>query len=214
MPPRSRYRTHADRVVIDVRVRTTHQLFDLRDPAPPPERDVDDRVLDYLLGAVDELPRKAKLELAVWIAEPGADDLSERAVTEAMRAHFEWERDRFAHRLREHVRRAQVVMLIGLGALAAFLSLAALVRAQLAPGTMRDALHEGLLIIGWVAIWRPIESLLYDWWPLAAQRRTRERLLEAPIVLRAGQPPGTTEGQGAGAASEKRPSPESHAKGE
>lgn len=189
MPPRSRYRTDADRTVIDIRVRNTHHLFDLRDPAPPPERDLDDRVLDYLLGAVDELPRTAKLELSVWVAEPAADDLSESAVTEAMRAHFAWERDRFAHRLREHVRRAQVVMLIGLAALGGFLSLAAVVRAQLEAGPLRDALHEGLLIIGWVAIWRPIESLLYDWWPLAAQRRTRVRLLEAPIVLKAGHPP-------------------------
>jgi hypothetical protein len=187
--PRSRYRTDGDRTVIDVRVRNTHHLFDLRDPAPPPERDIDDRLLDYLLGAIDELPRAAKLELSVWVAEPSDDDLSETEVAEAMRAHFAWERDRFAHRLRDHLRRAQVVMLIGLVGLSGFLSLAALVRAQLPAGPVRDALHEGLLIIGWVAIWRPIESLLYDWWPLAAQRRTRTRLLEAPIVLRTGHPP-------------------------
>ncbi len=190
MASRSRYRTDGDRSVIDIHVRTTHHLFDLRDPAPFPERDLDDRALEYILGAVDELPRHTPLELAVWVSEPGEPNLSESELTEAMRAHFAWERDRFAHRLRDHMRRAQVVMLIGLTVLGTFLSLATLVDAYVAPGPVREALREGFLIIGWVAIWRPIESLLYDWWPLFVQRRSRMRLLEAPIVLCTGRPPG------------------------
>jgi hypothetical protein len=26
-------------------------------------------------------------------------------------------------------------------------------------------LSEGLLILGWVAMWKPVEIFLYDWWP-------------------------------------------------
>ena len=30
-------------------------------------------------------------------------------------------------------------------------------------------LREGLLIVGWVAMWRPGEVFLYDWWPIRAE---------------------------------------------
>jgi hypothetical protein len=36
--------------------------------------------------------------------------------------------------------------------------------------------EEGLLIIGWVAMWRPLELLLYDWWPQLRRKRTYDNL--------------------------------------
>ena len=44
---------------------------------------------------------------------------------------------------------------------------------------------EGLLILGWVAMWRPIEVLLYDWWPLARRRSLLRRLATIPVEVRA-----------------------------
>ena len=35
-----------------------------------------------------------------------------------------------------------------------------------------DIVGEGLLIIGWVAMWRPIQIFLYEWWPIVRRRRT------------------------------------------
>jgi hypothetical protein len=43
---------------------------------------------------------------------------------------------------------------------------------------------EGLIILGWVANWRPIEIFLYDWWPLVQQRRLNERIAAAPVEVR------------------------------
>jgi hypothetical protein len=36
--------------------------------------------------------------------------------------------------------------------------------------------RESLLIAGWVAMWRPLEIFLYDWWPLVGARRLYDRL--------------------------------------
>ena len=32
-----------------------------------------------------------------------------------------------------------------------------------------EVFREGLLIVGWVAMWRPLEVFLYDWWPIRAE---------------------------------------------
>jgi len=44
-------------------------------------------------------------------------------------------------------------------------------------------LGEGLVIGGWVAMWRPIEILLYDWWPLRRELADRERLRDLRVEL-------------------------------
>jgi hypothetical protein len=46
---------------------------------------------------------------------------------------------------------------------------------------MRDSrfggvIGESLLIGGWVAMWRPLEIFLYEWWPIRAEARLFERL--------------------------------------
>jgi hypothetical protein len=40
---------------------------------------------------------------------------------------------------------------------------------------------EGLSILGWVAMWRPVEIFLYDWWPEIGKRRLFDRLASMPI---------------------------------
>jgi hypothetical protein len=39
----------------------------------------------------------------------------------------------------------------------------------------------GLEIAGWVAMWRPFEIFLYDWWPILRQRRRYQRLAHAGL---------------------------------
>ena len=42
------------------------------------------------------------------------------------------------------------------------------------------------MIIGWVALWRPVEIFLYEWWPLRRHRRQMDRLAAMTVELRAG----------------------------
>ena len=49
---------------------------------------------------------------------------------------------------------------------------------------LRRLLEESLLILGWVANWRPLEIFLYDWWPLVRRRDLYWRLSKAAIEVR------------------------------
>jgi hypothetical protein len=48
--------------------------------------------------------------------------------------------------------------------------------------------HEGLVIISWVTMWRPIDTLVFDWVPLRRSRRLIQRLHDAPSEVREGRP--------------------------
>jgi len=183
MSRRARYRVEDGRSCIDLNVRHSRQLFDGRDPAPFRERDLDEDVVDYLIGAAQEIPRKQLLKIVVTISEEPEPRLAADIIAEAVREYFVHERSQIRRRLGEHVRRGRMFLSIGLAMLVVFLTLAELT-ASIPSGPLRDILREGLVITGWVAMWRPLEVLLYDWWPLVDERRQVSRMLEAPVSVR------------------------------
>jgi hypothetical protein len=88
-----------------------------------------------------------------------------------------YEGEQVERRPREHVRRGQMILGVGLTVLVVFLTLAELA-VSLPTGPLREILREGLVITGWVAMWRPLEVLLYDWWPLIDERQQVRRILD------------------------------------
>ena len=48
---------------------------------------------------------------------------------------------------------------------------------------MMAAFFGLLLIGGWVAMWRPMEVFLYDWWPMAAELRLLRRLARITVQV-------------------------------
>jgi hypothetical protein len=78
------------------------------------------------------------------------------------------------------MRLALANLAIGLLFLAACLAL----RRSLMAAQSHDLLAEGLLIIGWVALWRPVEMFLYDWWPLLRRRRRFDSIARMSVEIR------------------------------
>lgn len=58
-----------------------------------------------------------------------------------------------------------------------------LVAAALANRRAGELLRESLLIGGCVAMWRPLEVFLYDWWPIRAEARLYDRLGAMPVRI-------------------------------
>jgi len=183
MAERPRYRVEHGRWCIDITVRQARQLFDSRDPSPFRERDLDERAVEYLLGSAREIPPTRPLAIVVTLTEPLDSSLTGDVLVEAVRAHFTYQLAQTNRQLREHWRRGRGFLAVGVTALAGFLTLAELAR-NLPGGAAREILREGLVITGWVAMWRPLEVLLYDWRPLVDERRQIQRLLDAPVDVR------------------------------
>src|SRR5688500_17229579 len=148
MKSRARYRVEEGRSCIDLKVRHSRQLFDTRDPAPFHERDLDAAAVEYLLAAAQEIPRKRPLAVMVMISEEPEPRVTPDVIVEAVRGHFIYEGEQVERRLREHVRRGQLILGVGLTVLVVFLTLAQLAL-SLPTGNLREILREGLVITGW-----------------------------------------------------------------
>jgi hypothetical protein len=179
----SAYRQEGDHTLIEIRLREIRQLFHTLDPAPFREKDLDDAAERYLLEACREAGTDRALRLVVHLPEPEARSEAARTLQDAIHNYFAY---------RERELRADIVKLLRYGASSfviglLFLILCLALRRSLVAGQLiidRAIVDEGLLILGWVALWRPTEVLLYDWWPLARRRILLRRLATLPVEIR------------------------------
>ncbi|MEO8548426.1 MAG: hypothetical protein ABI678_00560 [Kofleriaceae bacterium] len=179
MAAESRYRIEDGVPCIDVALDTVEQIFDNRDPAPFRERDLDPDLADYLLAAGEDLFTADQFRVVFWVAKP----CPPVEIEDAFRAHFEDTIERI-RRIRKRRRRAgQVALVLGVVLVVALLALGQFVGTAVG-GTLGAGLKEGLTISCWVVMWRPIETLVYDWIPQRHERRVAERMLGAPVEVR------------------------------
>jgi hypothetical protein len=178
------YRKEEGRICIDLRLHSARQLFDSRDPAPFRERDLDEDAVDYVVDSVEEAPPRLPLKLVVWITDP-AESLPDATIVAAIHTHFHYLLDRVGSNIRKHLRQGQLKLLLGLAILGVCLTLSRL-GLMFPAGALRDILREGFAIVGWVAMWRPAEVLLYDWWPLVQERHLLQRIALAEVYIQHG----------------------------
>ena len=70
--------------------------------------------VEYLLAAAEEIPLKRPLAVVVTISEEPEPRLTPDVIVDAMRGHFIYEGEQVERRLREHVRRGQMILGVGL----------------------------------------------------------------------------------------------------
>jgi len=178
-PELERYRVEEGVPCIDVKLQNVEQLFDNRDPAPFRERDLDPDLADYLLDAGEDLFAEDKLRVVFWLEKP----CPPIEIEEAFRAHFEYAIERVRRLRRRRRRTGQVSLTIGIVLVVALIALSQFVGTTIG-GSLGAGLREGLVISCWVVMWRPIETLVYDWIPQRHERQVTEKLLTAPVEVR------------------------------
>jgi hypothetical protein len=174
----------ADDAVIELRADRVANLFDPFDPFPIPSRDLSATAEDFIVGWARELPPAAPLNIRVHLADAEECARGDPEVAQAIARHFAQRADRMRGDLHELLRVGRLSLLIGLAVLGLCLIGGRVAEMVLGEGPFASFFGEGLIILGWVANWRPLEIFLYDWWPLVQRRRLYLRLASAPIELR------------------------------
>jgi hypothetical protein len=175
-----------DAHVIDVRLADLRQLFNSLDPSPFHEKDLDHDAEEYIVGWADELPPGTPFELAIRLPAHQLDAARKSDVARAVHNYFCQRSRESARRIRVLLREGRSALIIGLAFLAACMLLRQ-IAGSLADAPLRQVLQEGLLILGWVAMWRPLQVFLYDWWPVLRYGRLYRKLSAMPVRLLAAE---------------------------
>ncbi len=180
---------------LELRVAEMRQLFNAMDPAPFRERDLDPNAEAYIVGWAREVPAGQPLGLVVHLGRESATAESAAMLHVAVDDYFRQRAVATRRQLRQLFRVGRISLLIGLAFLGGAILLGELVAGLVAKESYGSIIKESFVIGGWVALWRPLEIFLYDWWPIRAEAKLLDRLgemdvrvLDACAVATTGQP--------------------------
>lgn len=173
-----------DPTVIEIRLNTPEQMLDSFDPAPFQERDLDDKAADYILDSADDMTTGEALALVIDLPREQAERDLARDLPATIRNSFRMRAQRTRRELRHLFRIGRLSLVIGLTVLGLCILVVQLLGIAGQQSTMAQTMEQGLFILGWVAIWRPLEIFLYDWWPLKKRIHLLDRLSAAPVEIR------------------------------
>jgi hypothetical protein len=165
---------------IEIRVGDLKQLFNSIDPSPFREKDLDPSAEEFIVEWAREAHRTAELELVVHVDRPDADSEPEKladGVHEFFRARAKATRTK----LRLLFRNGRISLVIGIVCMAVSIAAGSFVEDQLDNSHFAGLLSESILIGGWVAMWKPLEIFLYEWWPIRAEARLYDKLSKMPV---------------------------------
>ncbi|MFZ3230991.1 MAG: hypothetical protein WA160_12355 [Pseudobdellovibrio sp.] len=168
---------------IEVRIKNPLQLFDARDPAPFRERDLDDHFVEYIMASANEFSTNTALKIVIYIEETETAELPRDSIREAIHSYLSYRIDLQRSELKTFMKRAQLFLLIGIFILILCLSVAQSLVIPIPPGPI-GILRDGIVIFGWVSIWKPIELILFDWYPLFEKLRFYKKILGTEIDIK------------------------------
>ena len=173
----------SDCKIIEVRVGELKQLFNAIDPSPFHDKDLDPDAEEFIVDWSRELPRDAPLALLVHLDRPAGLQNEAEVLRDAIHESFARRALNSRRRLRDLFRLGRISLVIAIVFLSTCLALGDLIVARMAGGRFGAILREGLLIGGWVAMWRPIQVFLYDWWPIRREAHLFDRLAAMPVRI-------------------------------
>jgi hypothetical protein len=164
---------------IELRITQLSELFNSMDPTPFHHRNLDTDAEEFLENWALEFPAKSQFHIVVHIEQMPTEDPA-ALVTEAIHNHFTARAERFKRTLRVLLIEGRTSLLIGIGFLLLCL-LGAEALAGYANNPFLRLLDESLIIGGWVAMWRPLQIFLYEWWPIVRRIRIYRHLGDVSV---------------------------------
>ncbi len=143
---------------------------------------LDKEVEACLLEKAGSFPHKADICISLFVRELAAEDQKEIAL--AIHQHFSHHLERTKKQLNHTVNLGWRSLVLAFVFLLLVYSIANKLIPQLSQGGFTTPIRELFIILGWVALWRPAELLLYDWFPIRKNARLLERLSKAKIEIR------------------------------
>lgn len=177
----NRYRREDNFYCIDIVLHSLLQLFDGRDPSPFKERDLDEDFSRYLILASREIGGHNPIKLVIKMQDHTPTYLKAIDIETAIFNYFSFEWDNSRNELAILLKQGRGALLMGLIFLAACYTGFYFIKedSNFFLGFFGESLH----VLGWVAMWKPINLFLYEWWPIRDRMKLMSELKKIKVEI-------------------------------
>ncbi|WNY24671.1 hypothetical protein [Methanolapillus millepedarum] len=157
-------RENPDIEVIEIELGSIEQIYNHMDPSPFYDKELDFNAEQYILSSVEEIPLKKEALLVIYVQTKKLTEKRETILKDSIHRHFERKFKSLDRQAHKKTRRVGYSAIFGIAFLGLCLTLSYKLTTQTAADSYYQILGQGLVVIGWVALWDPTEYFLFDWW--------------------------------------------------
>lgn len=158
-------------------------LFNSLDHSPLNRRALDPDAARYLADSVEDRPDGAPLALVIHVDDGDCSPETSGLIEQAVQNHFDRCAQAKWRELSKLFRTGRRTLIIGMMFFALILAISEVVAVIFVREGSVRVIQETLMIGGWVALWRPMEIFLYDWWPIRAEAKRSQRMARMAVQL-------------------------------
>lgn len=170
---------------IEVRISTIGQFYQMLDPSPDLEKDLNPATVEYLVDTAEEMKNpKEHVHVALYLEESLYQNTELKSRMEkSIPAFFSRQVDILEHKHRMSHKKARRNLIRGLIFVIACVA-ASVILTNFVNNPVVYAFGQSLTVIGWVALWHPAEFYLYTNREEKDEISVMKRLADAPVSSR------------------------------
>jgi hypothetical protein len=154
----------------------------LRSPVSPyRKRTLKTDAEEFIVEEAEALSRKTAINIKVHLALSEVKYKDDIAT--AIHRHFCYRRAQSQKELKRVFQYGWRTLFIALGLLAVIFSLTEIAARFMPDNRIILFIRESFIILGWVVLWRPLELLLYDWYPVKMNINLYRRLEDSKVQV-------------------------------
>lgn len=176
--PLSRYEKLKDgRLAIDISISKYSELYDEWDnTASYLKKDLDTDLADFLYDCFSESKKK---NFVIRIKSPHHSSKDQQKVIKSIKTYFEYTATKELIHLKNDFKLTGSHFIIGL----VFIVLSIIAKKFPLNELVKDVLIEGMIIFGWVTLWKVFSGILYEWNVIYSDYKIYKRISKAEVIF-------------------------------
>jgi len=160
---------------IHVKAKDIEDIFDPKDSMPFPKKGLNPDFLDYIFNLIDEHPKSEIINTEIKLEDGLEGFQSYENLQRTIDRQFTREAKLLKFRLKKNFNDWKNMLIIAFLVLVICIVFAEIIN-NLPLGNICKIIETGFIIIGWVAFWRPVDLILYEWYPVSQNLEKIKRI--------------------------------------
>ena len=136
---------------------------------------------EYLIEEAEKPSNRTAFYLKVYLPPENLNRSQE--IETAIHQHFAYRKNKSLKQLSRTLKLGWKGLLVAIVFLSILVSFTLIIISQIPEGSLSVIFREILIILGWVALWRPADLLLYEWRPFKRDANLFERLERCKVEV-------------------------------
>ena len=136
---------------------------------------------EYIVEEAEALPPKAAINIKVHLALSEVKHKDD--IAPAIRRHFRYRKEQSQKEYKGIFKYGWRILFIAMGLLALIFAITEIAFYYMPDNKLVLFIHESFIILSWVALWRPLELLLYEWYPVKTDINLYSRLENSNVQV-------------------------------